>query len=389
MSDLMVAPLRTLEKAVGQLKEMGLLPDSNAKSEEAPVVALIQQIAEFDEDKAIAIARTLAQSTFFNEVVRNEIRDIKVGERYEGITAGFDSIRDDAKRMVDQLDDGQISTREKFSNAWMKMRRGTISERFEKIREVYLDVSKDTKDAIQREQRIIGSYMDFRGALKECQVLAYELLHIAEGKVQISKQLVTDAQAKLATPPEDMVELSKLELDRDTKLRDLQELDKKYQIAKDLADNLKVSYNTTEIVMTRLVQSTEVKERVYAQSVTFFSTNETVFTALDASFTSMGSLHESTQTLEAMKDGVNKSLDTLSEIGDKVQEAGLRAGYGSTIQAESVKRLVDAVNNYQQNAVKIIAEMRAEASTNADEIQKIVEDGKKRLVELRTQAAVA
>ena len=389
MSDLMVAPLRTLEKAVGQLKEMGLIPDGDAKSEEAPVVALIQQVAEFDEDKAIAIARTLAQSTFFNEVVRNEIRDIKVGERYEGITAGFDSIRDDAKRMVEQLDDGKISTREKFSNAWMKMRRGTISERFDKIRDVYLDVSKDTKDAIQREQRIITSYMDFRGALKECQVLAYELLHIAEGKVQMSKKLVTDAQALLATPPEDMVELSKLELDRDTKLRDLQELDKKYQIAKDLADNLKVSYNTTEIVMTRLVQSTEVKERVYAQSVTFFSTNETVFTALDASFTSMGSLHESTQTLEAMKDGVNKSLDTLSEIGDKVQEAGLRAGYGSTIQAESVKRLVDAVNNYQQNAVKIIAEMREEASTNADEIQKIVEDGKKRLVELRTQAAVA
>lgn len=389
MSDLMVAPLRTLEKAVGQLKEMGLLPNSEAKTEEAPVVALIQQVAEFDEDKAIAIARTLSQSTFFNEVVRNEIRDIKVGERYEGITAGFDSIREDAKRMVDQLDDGEISTREKFSNAWMKMRRGTISERFDKIREVYIDVSKDTKDAIEREQRIISAYMDFRGALKECQVLAYELLHIAEGKVQGSKQLVKDAQALLETPPADMVALSRLELDRDSKLRDLQELDKKHQIAKDLADNLKVSYNTTEIVMTRLVQSTEVKERVYAQSVTFFSTNETVFTALDASFTSMGSLHESTQTLEAMKKGVNDSLDTLSEIGDKVQEAGLRAGYGSTIQAESVKRLVDAVNNYQMNASKIIAEMRADATQNAEEIQQIVEAGKKRLVELRVQSAVA
>jgi len=387
MSDLMVAPLRTLEKAVGQLRELGLMPEAEANSQEAPVVSLIQQIAEFDEDKAIAIARTLAQSTFFNEVVRNEIRDIKVGERYEGITAGFDSIREDAKRMVEQLDDGQISTREKFSNAWMKMRRGSISERFDKIRVVYLDVSKDTKDAIQREQRIIHAYMDFRGALKECQVLAYELLHFAEGKVQGAKALVQDASKQLETPPEDMVERSRLELDRDTKLRDLQELDKKYQIAKDLADNLMVSYNTTEVVMTRLVQSTEVKERVYAQSVTFFSTNETVFTALDASFTSMGSLHESTQTLEAMKDGVNKSLDTLAEMGDKVQEAGLRAGYGSTIQAESVKRLVDAVNNYQSKAATIIAEMRADASSNAAEIQQIVEDGKQRLVELRVQAA--
>ena len=388
MSDLMVAPLRTLEKAVGSLREMGLLPDGETSTEEAPVVALIQQIAEFDEDKAIAIARTLAQSSLFNEVVRNEIRDIKVGERYEGITTGFNSIRDDAKRMVEQLDDGKVSTREKFSNAWMKMRRGTISERFEKIREVYVDVSKDTKDQIEREQRVITSYRDFRGALKECQVLAYELLHIAEGKVQGSKALVQDAQAKLENPPEQMAERARMELDRDNKLRDLQEMDKKYQIAKDLADNLMVSYNTTEIVMTRLVQSTEVKERVYAQSVTFFGTNETVFTALDASFTSMAGLHESTQTLEAMKQGVNESLDTLSEIGDKVQEAGLRAGYGSTIQAESVKRLVDAVNNYQENAVHIIAEMRIEATENAAEIQKIVEAGKKRMIELRAKAAV-
>lgn len=389
MSDLMVAPLRTLEKAMGSLREMGLLPEAGTVQQEAPVVALIQQVATFDENKAIAIARTLSQATLFNEVVRNEIKDIKIGERYEGIAAGFDSIRDDAKRMVEQLDDGEISTREKFSNAWMKMRRGSISERFDKIRDIYLEVSKDTKDQIEREQRVIGSYMDFRGALKECQVLAYELLHIAEGKVQAAKESVQAASARLENPPEDQVERAKLELDRDIKLRDLQDMDKKYQIAKDLADNLKVSYNTTEIVMTRLVQSTEVKERVYAQSVTFFSTNETVFTALDASFTSMAGLHESTATLEAMKDGVNKSLETLSEVGDNIQNAGLRAGYGSTIQAESVKRLVDAVNNYQANAVKIIAEMRAESTENAEEIHRIVEAGKKRLVELRTQAAVA
>ena len=46
--------------------------------------------------------------------------------------------------------------------------------------------------------------------------------------------------------------------------------------------------------MARLQQTTNAKERVYQQSITFFSTNESVLTALKASFTGMFGLHEST-----------------------------------------------------------------------------------------------
>ena len=42
-----------------------------------------------------------------------------------------------------------------------------------------------------------------------------------------------------------------------------------------------------------------------------------------------------------MKKGVEKSLETISEIGDKIQEDALRAGYGPTIRADSVKKLVE------------------------------------------------
>ena len=96
-------------------------------------------------------------------------------------------------------------------------------------------------------------------------------------------------------------------------MRDLQAEEKRYQIAKDLSDNITIGYNTSEVIMARLVQITTAKERVYSQSVSFFSTNEVVLTALTASFTGMHGLHESTQTLEAMKDGVNKSLEVLAE----------------------------------------------------------------------------
>jgi hypothetical protein len=139
--------------------------------------------------------------------------------------------------------------------------------------------------------------------------------------------------------------------------------------------------------MARLIQTTSAKERVYAQAVSFFSTNESVLTALKASFTGLQGLHESTQSLEAMKEGVSKSLETLSEIGGQVQEAALRAGYGPTIRADAVQKLVDSVVNFQERSREIIAEMRTLATRNSEEIRDAVEDGKRRLARLTVEAA--
>ena len=145
-----------------------------------------------------------------------------------------------------------------------------------------------------------------------------------------------------------------------------------------------MSYNTTEVVMARLAQTSDVKARVYSQAVSFFGTNETVFTALNASFTSLQGLHESTETLNAMKTGINQSLETLAEVGDQVQEEALRAGYGPTIKAESVKKLLDSVINFQEKSRALIAEMRELSTRNEQEIRQAVEDGKRRMVQLTT-----
>ena len=376
------SPLRYLDKALNGLRDLGLIPE---KPDEMPIIALINKISDLDEEKTVAIARTLSNTTVFNEVVREQITALKVGERYETITEAFDSIRDDAKSMVEQLDDGKIDTMERLSNFWMKVTRGDIPSRFRKIKKTYLEVSSDTKDQMEREHQILESYRDFRGALKESQVMAFQVLKKAETAVEVAKARLEEASKALETnTSEDRELIAKLELTRDERLRDLQEEDKRYQIAKDLAENLSVSYNTTEVVMARLAQTSDVKERVYSQSVSFFGTNETVFTALNASFTSLQGLHESTQTLDAMKEGINKSLETLAEVGDKVQEDALRAGYGPTIKAESVKKLLDSVINFQEKSRSLIAEMRELSTRNEQEIRQAVEDGKRRMVQLTT-----
>jgi hypothetical protein len=222
--------------------------------------------------------------------------------------------------------------------------------------------------------------------MKQSEVMALEVLKTAEARLDAAKAAVDTAmKAVEAATSQDPAERARLELTRDQQVRALQNEEKRYQIAKDLSDNLTVSYNTSEVVMARLLQTTNAKERVYSQAVSFFSTNEVVLTALSASFTGMFGLHEGTQTVEAMKAGMSQSLEVLAEMGGKIQEAAVRAGYGPTIRAESVKKLVDSVVNWQTKSHEIIEEMRIASTRNADEIRDAVEESKRKLARLAEQ----
>lgn len=376
-------PLQYLDKAMGAIKSLGIWPE---QAGEQPITGLLQQITDLDETRVILIGRTLTQASAFNEVVRSQVAAMNVGERYNTITENFNSIRDDAKALVDQLDDGKLDVMERVSNVWMKVSRGDIATRFNRIRETYLDVSKETKNQIDREYTILEAYRDFRGALKQAEVMALELLQVAQQKLDSRKSDLQAASDALAAFTEGTAaDRARLELARDEKLRDLQNEERRYQIAKDLSDNLTIGYSTSEVIMARLMQTTNAKERVYQQAISFFSTNETVFTALSASFTGMFGLNESTETLNAMKEGMSKSLETLSEIGDRVGEAAVKAGYGPTIRADAVKKLVDSVVTFQEKSRTIINEMRDLSTKNSAEIRDAVEDGKRRLAQLAAE----
>jgi hypothetical protein len=374
--------MQYLDKAMNALHDMGLVPSDN-DDEAAPIMALLNLISDLDQDRVAAIARTLDKSSLFNDVVREQVQAMEIGERYEEITESFNSIREDAKKMVEQIEDGHLDTLERVSNVWMKVTRGDIASRFEKIKDTYLDVTSSTNDQIQRENKILEAYQDFRGALKQSEVLALEVLNQGQAHLDAAKQALAEAMQTVESyGGDDMAERARLEMARDEKVRRLQMEDKRYQIAKDLSDNLTVGYNTSEVIMARLLQTTTAKERVYAQAVSFFGTNEVVLTALSASFTGLFGLHEGTQTIEAMKEGVSKSLEDLADIGGKVQDAAIKAGYGPTVRAESVKKLVDSVVNWQTRSHEIIAEMRQLATQNANEIRDAVEDGKRQLARL-------
>jgi hypothetical protein len=381
MSDVVVkTPMQYLDKATSALRDLGITPP---QAMDAPINGLLEKISDLDQDRIVIIARTLGQTSVFNEVVREQVQAMEIGERYREIAESFNSIRDDAKKMVDQIADSKIDVMERITNVWMKISRGDISDRFDDIRSTYLEVTRSTKDQVDREQIILDAYRDFRGALKHAEVMALEVLRTAEQKLEAAKAELQKASDTVVNfKGTEVADRARLELVRDEHLRRTQDEEKRYQIAKDLSDNLTVSYNTSEVIMARLLQMTNAKERVYAQAVSFFSTNDSVLTALRASFTGMFGLHEATQTLNEMKEGVSRSLEVLAEIGDQVGEAAVKAGYGPTIRADAVKKLVDSVITFQERSLEIVGEMRRLSTQNSAEIRDAVEDGKRRIARL-------
>ena len=368
-----------LDSAMDVLKKFGVNSKNTAPQE---LIGLLENVKHLDEAKVLAIADVIQHMSSFNALVRENVESIKIGDRYMDITQSFDSVREDSKRLIAQLDDGKISGTEKVSNWWMKMRRGTPSDRFENIVEIYSEVAKDTKEALKSEEMIMEGYIDFRFALKEAEVLSRELLDTHAPILQAAKNALADSQEALDTyTGTDEGGKSKLELIRDEARHNFEKEDENYQLLKDIAENLEIGYDVGETLITKLKQTHDVKERVFRRAVTFFTTNEHVFTILGTVYTSQHGLHEVTQATEAMKEGVNKGLEDIADLGRDLERAALKAGYGSTINPESVQKLVDSISGFQIESLEMIAELRKESEASTKAIRKSVEEGKKKYQE--------
>lgn len=365
-----------LDQALAVLQRYGVLPQKDTGPQ---LTKLLEEVRHVDEPKVMTIARTVQYMQSFNAMVRDNVEDVRIGNRFLEISQQFDSIRDDSKTLIAQLDDGKISFTERMSNLWMKMRRGTPSDRFEKIATIYKSVTTDTHTQLQKEVAIMEGYIDFRFALKEAEIVARELLDKQTATTEAARAALTAAQKAVDdSGSADAPTKSRLQLARDQTLHAFQKEDRSFQLLKDIAENLQIGYDVGETLVAKLKQTHDVKDQVYRRSVTFFTTNEHVFTILGAVYTSQHGLHEATQAHEAMKKGVNKGIEDVADLGRDLERAALKAGYGSTIDPKSVEKLVQAITDYQVDSLKLVAELRKESEQNAREIRRVVETGKQR-----------
>lgn len=375
-----------LERAITGLRTLGI--NLLQPVQDAPVLVLLDRVAKYDGSKVTAIAAVLQQSTAFNSMVREQIEGMDISSRFMDITQSFTSIREDAAAMAGWMDDGRLDTLEKLKLSWMNLRRGSIPSRFNEIRDNYLQVCKSANDQIARESVILEAYMDFRMAMKAAEVDAQQVLALATEAVAQRTQALGAANTQVSAaqdlPP---AERSALELRRDEAVRALQDEDKRYQIVKDIADDLKVGYNTAEMVFARINQVHVIKERQYQRMVSFFSTNEVVLTGLAVSFTSNSGLAEATHTLNATTDGISKGLEALGSTGNPQMEAAVKASYGSTIKVDSVRALADATLSFQTDMRGLTETYRAESSNASRDIADAVEESKRKFAALLSKAA--
>jgi hypothetical protein len=365
-----------LDQALGVLQKFGVLPKQDAPPQ---LTKLLEEVRHVDEPRVMTIARTVQYMQSFNAMVRDNVEDVRIGNRFLDISQQFDSIRDDSKTLIAQLDDGRISLTERVQNLWMKLRRGTPSDRFQKIADIYKGVTTDTQQALQKEAAIMEGYIDFRFALKEAEIVARELLDKQAATTDAARWALATAQKAVDDAGgADAPTKSRLQLARDQAQHAFQKEDRHFQLLKDVAENLQIGYDVGETLVAKLKQTHDVKDQVYRRSVTFFTTNEHVFTILGAVYTSQHGLHEATQAHEAMKKGVNKGLEDVADLGRDLERAALKAGYGSTIDPKSVEKLVQAITDYQVDSLKLVAELRKESEANAREIRRVVETGKQR-----------
>lgn len=383
MNQIVAAAPHYLQKAIDSLKALGLGgQEPNAK----PITSLIARIADVDENRAIVIARTLSQQEVFDSIVADQISQMNVGTRFEQITAGFDSIRDDAKRLVTQAEKPSIGIGDRVSNVIMKVTRGDISDRFDAIKKTYNSVVGDVQVQVERERAILEAYADYRSSIKEAEILAHEIKDRLSTDLEGAKAKLASATAAVTSAADaSQADKARLELARDETARVVKDADDRYQVAKDLAENLTVSYSVTEVTMAKLAQSHMAKDRIWKQAVTFFATNSSVLSALKATYTGVLGLNEATRTLDAMQEGISKSLESIAEIGTVATEAAIRKGYGPGIRADAVRKLVDSVVSFQESSIKTIAEMRELSTRNAKEIRDHVEEGKERIARLTSQ----
>ena len=375
-----------LERALSSLRTIGI--NLLRPVQDAPVLVLLDRVAQYDSGKVTSIAAVLQQSTAFNSMVREQIEGMDISTRFMDITLRFTSIREDAAAMAGWMDDGRLDSMEKLKQAWMNVRRGSIPSRFNDIRENYLQVCKAANDQISRETVILESYMDFRMAIKAAEIEAQQVLVIAgQALEQRTAELSKANQQVTAAESAEPVQRAALELRRDEAVRALQDEDKRYQIIKDIADDLKVGYNTAEMVFARINQVHVVKERQYQRMVSFFSTNEVVLTGLAVSFTSNSGLAEATHTLNATTDGISKGLEALGSTGNQQLEAAVKASYGSTINVDSVRALAEATLSFQTDMNSLTETYRTESSNASRDIAEAVEDAKRTFAALLSKAA--
>ncbi|ESR24600.1 hypothetical protein [Lutibaculum baratangense] len=258
MDELVPDALGHLHEALAIAAELGAAPDAAGAEQRSQSVLV--RIADLEPTKTTVVASTLSQARFFDDLVREQVSrdDVAAGHlAFAEAAGGFHA------RLVALLQDAP--------EASLAREVAELGAEFGRLQDEYAPVGQAALEEIEREHVVQEAYTEFRAAVRQAEAHALHLLETAFARYNTARQKVQEELGGSA----DADGVSLLE-----RLRQLQDEERRWGVARDVANRIAAASGDAQIVMGRLTQSTSCKERLYWQSQAFIGSVTTLIEAL-------------------------------------------------------------------------------------------------------------
>ncbi|MBU0979420.1 MAG: hypothetical protein KJ709_01320 [Nanoarchaeota archaeon] len=354
--------------------------------EENPLVGILDDLEPIDPEEIGQIAMVVQYMSEHNAFVREQIKAMPYDDRHNRIEDNFKSIIDDLKIVEGQYaDDNRISTFERWHNRIRHAIKGTTHERFEDIRNLYLEIAADTRERLQHQAVVLGNYSQYRKALKMAEGKAHGVKKTQKGNYDAAVNAMGLAAQTLADyKGDDGEERSRLEGIRDDAITKKNEEVLRYDRIKRIAEFMTVGYNLGDMLMVKLTEKKALEQLNYDSSVTLFQTHEGVFTALDLLLTVDQGMREQLGGKEELIKGTESAIDYVMNQSFDLDVAVATAGYGDGMDRKVAEKLKQHLVEYLTKMEQVKEDNRKISTETAETYDRVwSQQGVNQIIQIR------
>lgn len=382
-------PRNKLHSAARVLNTIGIQLEIDSLAQKA-TLSQIEELAVYGQDEAGQLRDVVERINAFDQLVTDNLRAMNVGERYNDIRENFETIIKDLERKLKGAESNNAGAKwiDRLQSRLSHWRRGSIKDRFDKIKVVSEAVFADAEGQITHENAIIEAYRDYREALRDSGTIAQLIKERAEADRNEVKEEMTKLIEQLNAAQDSGAEtltIAALQQQADEAKRHFDYADRRYEIATSLQQKLTTTYGISEAVMTRYTQTAEVRERLQRESALYYSVNAGVMTTLMATYHQLESINESTQVLKQMQEQSKNAMESLSRHGgtaNKVVKDAQEVALKTYFTAEDMRKLYTSTVEFRIAQARDYARLREERDKNFVEVKKAIQEGQRALSEV-------
>lgn len=385
-----IQPMRHMEEAWKLVKQSGLSLVSKKGGEDTTsnyAVGLLHELLPFGDTELNAIISTMRDVDQITDIISENLEDMVVSDGHIKIAKNFDSIRKDSQRIYKQIESGNISSFANMRDSWMKATRGDIPSRFRKIREEADKVNKASDETLTRLNAMTKGYEQARLGLQGAVMLAEGIMKRAHAALEVEQSKLNGVLQELEGMQMDNPLYNQRILARDAQTNVTLAAKNRFQIAEDLYTEMTTGYHSGDVVMMKVRQMNDALKRVHQKSVAFINNNKITLTSLNISHSVMRQMHNATQAMKLMKEGINENLQTIGTLGNKTMLEAVREGNSATINAESIRQLIENIMTHQEESAQLEAEIRAQTAENTRLTREYAENARTRMANLTAKLA--